>query len=128
MIVSRIIHPGSKLATFNGLTGETSQSSLAEELRLGAIDVKELYESLDWLLERQSRIENKLAKKHLVGGTLVLYDVSSSYYTGRKSDLVKYGYSRDQKKGFHRRLWLTKSQGCPSFEVLAATPRTRTLP
>ena len=42
---------------------------------------------MDWLLERQNRIENKLAKKHLKGGSLVLFDVSSSYYTGKKSAL-----------------------------------------
>jgi transposase len=122
MIVSRIIHPGSKLATFNGLAGETAQSSLAEELRLGTIDLKELYDALDWLLDRQSRIENKLAKTHLVGGTLVLYDVSSSYYTGRKSDLVKYGYSRDQKKGFPQIVYglLCNREGCPiAIEVFA---------
>ena len=52
---------------------------------------------MDWLLDRQKRIENKLAKKHLQGGLLVLYDVSSSYYTGRKSSLVQHGYSRDHR-------------------------------
>ena len=100
LIVSRIIQPVSKLATLSGLSQETAQSTLGEELGLGEIETKEVYEVLDWLLKRQTRIEGKLAKKHLSDGTLVLYDVSSSYYTGRTSGLVKRGYSRDRKKGF----------------------------
>ena len=91
LIVARIIQPGSKLATLNGLCKETAQSTLAEELAIGDAEPKEVYESLDWLRERQSRIEKKLAKKHLSDGTLVLYDVSSSYYTGRTSSLVQRG-------------------------------------
>jgi transposase len=132
MIVSRVIHPGSKLSAFNGLSPETAQSSLADELGLGAVELKEFYEALDWLLERQSRIENKLAKKHLVDGTLVLYDVSSSYYTGHKSDLIKHGYSRDQKKGLPQIVYglLCNREGCPiTIEVFAgntADPDTLT--
>jgi transposase len=122
MIVSRIIHPGSKLATLVGLTQETAQSTLAEELRLGTIETKEFYASLDWLVSRQSRIESKLAKKHLADGTLVLYDVSSSYYTGRRSQLVDYGYSRDHKKGLPQIVYglLCNRDGCPvAIEVFA---------
>ena len=122
MIVSRIIHPGSKLATLIGLTQETAQSTLAEELHLGAIETKEFYESLDWLASRQSRIESKLAKRHLADGTLVLYDVSSSYYTGHKSKLVKYGYSRDRKKGLPQIVYglLCNREGCPiAIEVFS---------
>ena len=52
---------------------------------------------MDWLLERQTRIENKLAKPHLKDGTLVLFDVSSSFYTGRKSNLITHGHSRDHR-------------------------------
>ncbi len=115
LIASRIIHPGSKLATFTGLCPETAQSTLAEELDLSEIDSKEIYASLDWLLERQSRIEKKLSKKHLADGTLVLYDVSSSYYTGRTSGLVKRGYSRDGKKAFPQIVYglLCNRDGCP---------------
>jgi transposase len=122
MIVGRIIHPGSKLATLTGLSQETAQSTLAEELNLGAIETKEFYESLDWLLARQSRLESKLAKKHLTDGTLVLYDVSSSYYTGRKPALAKYGYSRDGKKGLPQIVYglLCNRDGCPiAIEVFA---------
>jgi hypothetical protein len=93
MIVMRIIAPGSKLAQLNGLRPETAQHSLAEELQLEDVETAEMYSALDWLLKRQTRIENKLAKKHIVGGELVLYDVSSSYYTGRHSDLIRMGYS-----------------------------------
>jgi len=130
LIVSRMIHPGSKLAAFNGLCEETAQSTLAEELGLGEIDPKELYKSLDWLLKRQTRIENKLAKKHLTDGTLVLYDISSSYYTGRTSALVRRGYSRDGKKSFPQIVYglLCDRDGCPvAIEVFAgntADPNT----
>jgi hypothetical protein len=82
LIVLRIIAPASKLASLAGLKSETAQHSLADELQLDELKTKEIYEALDWLLRRQTRIENKLAKKHLEEGTLVLYDVSSSYYTG----------------------------------------------
>jgi transposase len=69
----------------------------SEELQLGEVDVHQLYAAMDWLAQRQTRIENKLAKKHLQDGQLVLFDVSSSYYTGRESPLVKHGYSRDHR-------------------------------
>ena len=61
---------------------------------------KKLYEALDWLIARRSRIENKLAKRHLEDGTLVMYDVSGSYYMGRCSTLVQRGHPRDKKTGF----------------------------
>ena len=82
------------------LREETATNSLGMELSLST-DLKdsEIYQSLDWLLARQNRIENKLARKHLEDGTLILYDLSSSYYTGEVSGLVQYGHSRDQKKG-----------------------------
>ncbi len=57
----------------------------------------EAYEALDWLLERQARIENGLARRHLEDGVLVLYDVSSSYFEGRHCPLAHYGYSRDHR-------------------------------
>ena len=97
MIVDRVISPGSKLSCSRGMHPETAQNTLAEELRLGEVEVHELYAAMDWLLERQTRIENKLAKKHLKDVTLVLFDVSSSFCTGRKSSLIKHGYSRDHR-------------------------------
>ena len=98
MIVGRILSPRSKLSTNAALREETAKHTLAEELQLGETDVHELYAAMDWLNSRQTRIENKLAQKHLQDGQLVLFDVSSSYYTGRESPLLKRGYSRDHRK------------------------------
>ena len=122
MIVLRIISPGSKLANLTSLHPETAEHSLAGELRLEDIETAELYEALDWLLQRQSRIENKLAKKHLAEGILVLYDVSSSYYTGRQSELIRMGYSRDGKPGEPQIVYglLCAPDGCPvAIEVFS---------
>jgi hypothetical protein len=84
MIVARLMAPASKLATARGLQAETATTSLALELGLGEVAKDDLYTALDWLSARQRRIENKLAKRHLADGTLVLYDVTSSDYTGRR--------------------------------------------
>lgn len=122
MIVLRIIAPGSKLANLAGLQAETAEHTLADELQLQEIDQPELYEAMDWLLKRQTRIENKLAKKHLAEGTLVLYDVSSSYYTGRQSELVKHGHNRDGKRGLPQIVYglLCAPDGCPvTIEVFS---------
>lgn len=130
MIVGRILQPGSKLAAARGLKEETASSSLASELELGPIEDKELYEALDWLHARQNRIENKLAGKHLHEGTLVLYDVSSSYYTGHGGSLVQHGYSRDGRRAFPQIVYglLCNAAGCPvAIEVFAgntADPNT----
>jgi hypothetical protein len=130
MLVARIVAPASKLATSRALREETATSSLALELGLEAVEDRELYEALDWLRARQTRIETKLAQKHLQDGTLILYDVSSSYYTGRRSGLVKYGYNRDGKSRFPQIVYglLCNAEGCPvAIEVFAgntADPNT----
>ncbi len=115
MITARVIAAASKLATSRALQDETATTSLSLELRIQNVHEDELYEALDWLGKRQRRIENKLAKKHLADGTLVLYDVSSSYYTGRRSRLVKFGYNRDRKRGFPQIVYglLCNAEGCP---------------
>lgn len=95
MICQRVLRPGSKLATARAL----SQSTLGEELGVGDGDQDDLYAAMDWLLERQVGIEGRLAKRHLKDGTLVLYDVSSSYFEGRSCPLAALGYSRDGKRG-----------------------------
>jgi hypothetical protein len=77
----------------------TAASSLGEVLGLGAVGEDELYTALDWLLARQPAIETALAKRCLDGGTLVLYDVSSSYLEGHRCTLARRGYNRDGKKG-----------------------------
>jgi transposase len=95
MIAERLLHPCSKLAT----TRLWPTTTLAEELLVGDADVDELYEAMDWLLERQPRIEKKLAARHLSEGAMVLYDVSSSYYEGHTCPLARRGHDRDGKKG-----------------------------
>jgi hypothetical protein len=95
MVVQRVLAPGSKLACARQL----SQSSLADELGLGEVDADELYAALDWLGERQERIEARLARRHLEEGAHVLYDVSSSYFEGRTCPLLALGYSRDGRRG-----------------------------
>jgi len=95
MIAERLIHPCSKLAT----TREWHSTTLADELSVKDANEDDLYDAMDWLLARKQRIENKLAKRHLFEGSVVLYDVSSSYYWGRTCLLAKFGYGRDGKKG-----------------------------
>jgi transposase len=132
MVVLRIIAPGSKLANFTSMQHETAQHSLAGELQLHDMQKLELYQAMDWLLQRQKRIEKKLVKKHLQNGTLVLYDVSSSYYTGRQSELIKMGYSRDGKPGEPQIVYglMCAPDGCPvAIEVFSgntADPTTFT--
>ncbi|HET9678199.1 MAG TPA: IS1634 family transposase [Solirubrobacterales bacterium] len=115
MIVSRLIAPASKLATARGLDPATAVSSLGEVLGLGAVDEDELYDALDWLLERQPAIETSLARTHLADGVLVLYDVTSSYLEGRCCRLAKLGYNRDGKKGKLQIVYglLCAADGCP---------------
>jgi Transposase DDE domain len=130
MIVSRIIAPASKLATAKALDPVTAASSLGVELGLGDGREDELYAALDWLLERQGAIETALAKRHLKGGTLVLYDVSSSYVEGRCCPLARRGYNRDGKKGKAQIVYglLCAADGCPIaievFEGNTADPAT----
>ena len=97
MIVDRLITPRSKLGFVRAVDEETATSSLGAVLRLGEVKEREAYEALDWLLERQQRIENGLARRHLQDGVLVLYDVSSSYFEGRCCPLAQHGYSRDHR-------------------------------
>ena len=115
MIVARFIDPTSKLATAKGLSPETAASSLGQILGLGAVDEDELYAALDWLHERQPSVEAILAKRHLQDGTLVLYDVSSSYVEGRRCELAALGYNRDGKHGKLQIVYglLCTADGCP---------------
>jgi transposase len=111
MIAQRLIHPCSNLAT----TRLWHTSTLAEELSLTEADSEELYGSLDWLVQRQQDIEEKLAARHLAEGSLVLYDVSSSYYEGHTCPLVCYGHNRDGKEGMPSVVYgvMTDRQGRP---------------
>jgi transposase len=115
MIVARLIDPASKLATARGLDDETAICSLGHVLELGAVDEQELYETLDWLMGQQERIEQSLARRHLQNGTLVLYDVTSTYFEGRTCPLAKLGYNRDGKRGKLQIVigLLCTAEGCP---------------
>jgi Transposase DDE domain len=122
MIVARLIAPAAKLATAKALDPATAASSLGLLLGLGRVDEDELYAALDWLLERQGAIETALAKRHLTDGTLVLYDVSSSYLEGRCCPLARRGYNRDGKRGKLQIVYglLCAADGCPvAVEVFA---------
>src|ERR1700678_587624 len=130
LLVGRILDPASKLAAARALSPATAASSLGEVLGLGEVDEDELYTALDWLLERQPAIEATLAKRHLPNGTLVLYDVSSSYMEGRCCPLAKRGYSRDGRKGTLQIVYglLCAPDGCPVaievFDGNTADPMT----
>jgi len=115
MIVARLIDPASKLATARGLDEETATCSLGQVLDLGMVDEQELYEALDWLVGQQERIERTLARRHLEHGTLVLYDVTSTYFEGRTCPLAKLGYGRDGKRGKLQIVigLLCTAEGCP---------------
>ena len=130
MIVNRVIAPASKLATVRALTPATAASSLGERLALGEVAEREVYEALDWLLAQQERVETALAKRHLAGGTLTLYDVSSSYLEGRCCELARHGYSRDHRGDRPQIVYglLCNGDGCPVaievFEGNTADPAT----
>ncbi len=88
MLVQRLLAPGSKLATARGLAEATRTSTLSAALRLPGVDEDDLYAALDWLLARQGTIERALARRHLQVGQLVLYDVTSTYFEGRRCPLA----------------------------------------
>ena len=98
MIVSRILEPRSKLATARGFSEEACSHSLGKVLGLESVCEDDLYKALDWLGKRQGRIEQALARKHLKNGVLVLYDLTSTYFEGRRCPLARYGHSRDGRK------------------------------
>ena len=130
MLVARIVEPRSKLATARELRAATLTSTLGELLQLSDCDEEHLYRAMDWLLPRQARIGQALARRHLSDGTLALYDVSSTYFEGRCCPLARYGYSRDGKRDKLQITFglLTNADGCPVavevFEGNTADPHT----
>jgi transposase len=115
MIAARILSPGSKLATSRELASETKTNTLGEVLGVESASEEELYAAMDWLLKRQSHIESKLAKTHLSEGSLILYDVSGSHYTGRHCPLAKIGHSKDGRRNVPQINYglLCNRSGCP---------------
>ncbi len=114
-IVARVLQPGSQLATARGLSPQSATSSLGPLLGLGPVRGNEMLGMLDWLLGRQAWIEKSLARRHLEGATLLLYDVSSSYLEGRCSPLAAFGHNRDGKQGQQQIVFglLCAADGCP---------------
>jgi hypothetical protein len=132
--VARLIDPAAKLATARALDATTAAHSLGATLGLGAVSVKEVYAALDWLGAAQGGIEEALARRHLADGTLVLYDVSSSYVEGRCCELARFGYSRDGRRDKMQIVYglLCTPAGCPIavevFEGNTADPATLAAP
>ena len=114
-IVSRLVAPASKPATAAHLSPSTATTSLGIMLELGNVSGNEMLHMLDWLARRQPYIEKALANRHLENGTLLLYDVSSSYVEGRCCALAEFGYNRDRKKGKRQIVYglLCNRDGCP---------------
>jgi len=111
MVIARIVAPDTKLAT----TRWWHTRTVAEDLNVAEADEDDLYAAMDWLLERQERIERKLAARNLQSGGLVLYDLSSSYFEGKTCPLAALGHNRDGKKGKLQVNYglLTNRRGCP---------------
>lgn len=115
MVVAQVIDPVSKLATSRGLRADTASSSLGEVLGVSSCDEDDLYEAMDWIGSRQASIEDALAARHLEGGTLVLYDVSSAAFEGRTCPLGALGHPKDGVRGRLQIVYglLTDADGVP---------------
>jgi hypothetical protein len=122
MAVAQVIAPDSKLAIARGLRDQTAASSLGEVLGLGSCDEDDLYAAMDYLHGRQDAIQDALAARHLAGGTLVLYDVSSAAFEGRTCPLGAIGHPKDGVRGRLQIVYglLTSPEGIPvAIEVFA---------
>src|SRR5512144_2821905 len=130
LIVARVVEPAAKLATARQLSEATASHSLGALLGLGAVDEDELYRALDGLGAAQPAIEKALARRHFEDGTLVLYDVTSSYLGGRCCELARFGYSREGRRDRPQISFglLCAADGCPVavevFEGDVADPQT----
>jgi len=115
MLVARVLEPASKLATHRALHDDTASSSLGRTLGVGQCGVDDLYRALDWLHEAQPAIERRLARQHLLGSTLVLYDLTSTWLTGRCCELAARGHSRDGKRDDPQIVFglVCTAEGCP---------------
>lgn len=130
LIVARLLDPAAKLATARALDATTASHSLGASLGLGRVTAKEVYGALDWLGAAQPAIEAALARRHLKDGTLVLYDVTSSYLEGRRCELARFGYRRDGRRDQPQIVigLLCAADGCPIavevFDGDVGDPRT----
>jgi hypothetical protein len=122
MVVARVVSPASKLATHRMLHDDTATHSLGRLLGVGQVQPEQVYGALDWLHQAQPAIEQRLARKHLAGHTLVLYDLTSTWLTGRCCELAARGHSRDGKRDDPQIVFglICTAQGCPiAVEVFA---------
>jgi transposase len=122
LLVARVVSPASKLATHRMLQEQTATHSLSRLRELGELDLEQVYAALDWLGEAQEDIEKRLARQHLAGSTLVLYDLTSTWMTGRCCELAAHGYSRDGKRDDPQIVFglICTPEGCPvAVEVFA---------
>jgi len=122
MVVARLLSPSSKLATHRMLHDDTASCSLGRMLGVGQCSADDLYRALDWLHEAQPRIEQRLARQHLAASTLVLYDLTSTWLTGRCCELAARGHSRDGKRDDPQIVFglICTAEGCPiAVEVFA---------
>src|ERR1700675_573444 len=130
LIAARLLDPCSKLATARALGAATEESSLGESLGVADAGEDALYEAMDWLLARQGRVEQALARRHLTDGGLILYDVTSTYFEGRKCPLAKFGHPREGRRDKLQIVFglLTNGEGCPVavevFEGNTGDPKT----
>ena len=121
-IVTRVLSPASKLATSRMLSAETATTSVGSILGLGEVKGNEVLLMLDWLMKRKPWIEGALAKRHLSERTMVLYDVTSSYFEGETCSLSAFGHSRDKRRNNKQIVFglLCSREGCPvAVEVFA---------
>ena len=127
MVAGRIIAPeASKL----GMTRAWADTTLADDLGVADASEDELYATMDWLVERQGKIEKRLAGRHFRDGGLVLFDLTSSYFEGVTCPLAKLGYSRDGKPGTLQVNYglMTDARGCPSRCRCRCSRATRPIP
>lgn len=130
LIAARILEPASKLATSRSLRPQTCHHTLGAELHLGALNEDDLYAAMDWLVARQDLIQAILARRHLRQGTLVLYDLTSTYFEGHHCPLARYGHSRDERARNPQIVFgiLSAADGCPVavevFEGNTGDPKT----
>jgi hypothetical protein len=129
MIVGRLVYSGSKLSLCNHHPN-TCLWELCGVTESPDVDVH-CYETMDTLLQRQGAIQKNLAQRHIEGGHLVLYDITSVYFEGeyKDSELVTFGYNRDGKKGHEQIVvgLICNGHGCPvGVEVYAGNTKDET--
>src|SRR6266540_827549 len=95
LLVSRVVRPRSKLSTI----GWWDDVTLGADLGVAGASTDEVYQAMDWLVDRQDHIEAELARRHLAAGGIAMFDLSSSWMEGSHCELACFGYSRDGKRG-----------------------------